>query len=73
MTSWNKSDCSHDSTPSVLHFPLPATQIEAPDIPNLKRSKTEPASDEIQSIASKMSNNEYTGISQLEVAPLFHC
>jgi hypothetical protein len=67
MSFWNDAYSSRDSTPSVLHFPLPAPQTEAPDTPNLKRSKTESSFDDTHTIASKMSNNEYTSIGQLEV------
>jgi hypothetical protein len=56
---------SHDSTPSVLQFPLPTLQSELSDTPSMKRTKTE--SEEIRTITSKLSSNEYTNINQIEV------
>ena len=61
---------SHDSTPSVLQFPLSLIQNETSDAPNVKRTKLE--SEENKTIASKLSNNEYTNVNQIEVLSLLY-
>jgi len=60
---------SHDPTPTVLYCPLPAPSTETDDVPNAKRSKTEP-SEVSTTIASKLSKHEYSTIAQIEVCQM---
>ncbi len=63
-------DESRDSNPSVVHFTLPLPQIE--ETTNVKRSKTDPLNED-KSLSSKLINNEYTSVSQIEVRPNSDC
>lgn len=64
LVSMEVADESRDSNPSVLNFTLPLPQNE--DTTNGKRSKTDPLNEE-KSLSSKLINNEYTSVSQIEV------
>jgi hypothetical protein len=59
------ADCSGDSDPSVLRYPLPAPS-EISVAPNGKRTKLEPT-EQVRTIASKLEDSEYTNLNQLEV------